>query len=64
MPTRRRGEGSGWRSGIRCALFKVCAAFNTDWRKDVWHCLLWKMDEKQDNKAWHDEKLDGLRADL
>lgn len=33
MPTGRRGERSGWRSGIRHALFKVCAAYISDWKK-------------------------------
>lgn len=32
MPTGRRGERSGWRSGFRHALFKVCAAYISDWK--------------------------------
>lgn len=33
MPTGRRGERSGWRSGIRHALFKVSADYMSDREK-------------------------------
>lgn len=37
MPTGRREERGGWRSGIRHALFKVCAAYISDRQKMLSH---------------------------